>query len=136
MEQMRKAIWVILAMAVLASSAMVGVRGDDTRTLVKKVKGEKVCLKGWECNTWSKYCCNETITDLFQTYQFENLFSKRNSPVAHAVGFWDYQSFILAAALYEPLGFGTTGGKVMQMKEISAFLGHVGAKTSCMELAS
>lgn len=116
-------------MVVLASS--VGVRGDDTKTLVKKVKGERVCMKGWECNYWSKYCCNETISDLFQVYQFENLFSKRNSPVAHAVGFWDYQSFILAAALYEPLGFGTTGGKLMQMKEVAAFLGHVGAKTSC-----
>ncbi|OAY72535.1 Chitinase-like protein 1 [Ananas comosus] len=47
------------------------------------------------------------------------LFSKRNAPVAHAVGFWDYQSFITAAALYEPLGFGTTGGKQMQMKEVA-----------------
>ncbi|XP_010069371.2 chitinase-like protein 1 [Eucalyptus grandis] len=132
MEEMRRAIWVILATAVLASSVMVGVRGDDTKTLVKKVKGQKVCMKtGWECNTWSKYCCNETISDIFQTYQFENLFSKRNSPVAHAVGFWDYQSFILSAALYEPLGFGTTGNTTMQMMEVAAFLGHVGAKTSC-----
>ncbi|XP_030460806.1 chitinase-like protein 1 [Syzygium oleosum] len=131
MEEMRKAIWVILAMAVFASSAMVGVRGDDTKILVKKVKGEKVCMQGWECNTWSKYCCNQTITNFFQTYQFENLFSKRNSPVAHAIGFWDFQSFITAAALYEPLGFGTTGGHLMQMKEIAAFLGHVGAATSC-----
>ncbi|KAF3331228.1 chitinase-like protein 1 [Carex littledalei] len=93
-------------------------------------KKEKVCDKGWECKN-SKFCCNETITDFFQVYQFENLFSKRNAPVAHAVGFWDYQSFILAAAQYEPLGFGTTGGKHMAMKEVAAFLGHVGSKTSC-----
>lgn len=99
--------------------------------IVKKVKGEKVCDQGWECKGFSKYCCNQTITDFFQTYQFENLFSKRNSPVAHAVGFWDYRSFIQAAAGYEPLGFGTTGGQKMQMKEIAAFLGHVGCKTSC-----
>ncbi|KAH7673969.1 Glycoside hydrolase family 19 protein [Dioscorea alata] len=91
---------------------------------------EKVCDKGWECSN-SKFCCNETITDFFQVYQFENLFAKRNSPVAHAVGFWDFHSFITAAALYEPLGFGTTGGKQMGMKEVAAFLGHVGSKTSC-----
>jgi hypothetical protein len=96
----------------------------------KEEKKEKVCNKGWECKN-SKFCCNETITDFFQVYQFENLFSKRNAPVAHAVGFWDYQSFILAAAEYEPLGFGTTGGKKMAMKEVAAFLGHVGSKTSC-----
>lgn len=93
-------------------------------------KKQKTCDKGWECKD-SVFCCNETITDLFQVYQFENLFAKRNSPVAHAVGFWDYHSFITAAALFEPLGFGTTGGKTMQMKEIAAFLGHVGSKTSC-----
>ena len=91
---------------------------------------EKKCTKGWECKD-SVYCCNQTITDLFQVYQFEQLFAKRNSPVAHAVGFWDYHSFITAAAEFEPLGFGTTGGKTMQMREIAAFLGHVGAKTSC-----
>ncbi|KAG6533785.1 chitinase-like protein 1 [Zingiber officinale] len=90
----------------------------------------KTCDKGWECSG-SIYCCNETITDYFQVYQFENLFSKRNSPVAHAVGFWDYHSFITAAAVYEPLGFGTTGDKETKMMEIAAFLGHVGSKTSC-----
>lgn len=95
-----------------------------------KGKKEKVCTKGWECQG-SKYCCNLTISDYFQVYQFENLFSKRNSPISHAVGFWDYQSFILASTLFQPLGFGTTGGKLMQMKEIAAFLGHVGSQTSC-----
>ncbi|ONK81870.1 uncharacterized protein A4U43_C01F33710 [Asparagus officinalis] len=80
----------------------------------------KVCDKGWECKN-SIYCCNETITDYFQVYQFENLFAKRNAPVAHAVGFWDYHSFITAA----------TGNKTMKMREIAAFLGHVGSRTSC-----
>ncbi|KAJ8485025.1 hypothetical protein OPV22_017510 [Ensete ventricosum] len=91
---------------------------------------QKTCDKGWECSG-SVYCCNETITDYFPAYQFENLFSKRNTPVAHAVGFWDFQSFITAAALFEPLGFGTTGDKQTKMKEVAAFLGHVGSKTSC-----
>lgn len=104
---------------------------SNTEAMVKYHKGKKLCDKGWECKGWSMYCCNLTITDYFQTYQFENLFSKRNSPVAHAVGFWDYHSFITAAALYEPLGFGTTGNKTMQMIEVAAFLAHVGSKTSC-----
>ncbi|KAF6159756.1 hypothetical protein GIB67_030014 [Kingdonia uniflora] len=91
---------------------------------------DKVCTKGWECKS-STYCCNQTISDFFQTYQFENLFPKRNSPIAFAAGFWDYRSFITASAKYQALGFGTTGGKKMQMLEVAAFLGHVGGKTSC-----
>ncbi|CAL0308316.1 unnamed protein product [Lupinus luteus] len=105
---------------------------SSTKAIVKyTTKGKKLCDKGWECKGWSIYCCNLTITDYFQVYQFENLFSKRNTPLAHAVGFWDFHSFINAASLYEPLGFGTTGNKTTQMMEIAAFLGHVGSKTSC-----
>ena len=123
-------IWFVVVVALLMVVQLVN--GDDsTKTLVKYSKGKKLCDKGWECKGWSIYCCNLTITDYFQTYQFENLFAKRNTPVAHAVGFWDYYSFITAAALYEPLGFGTTGNKTLQMMEIAAFLGHVGSKTSC-----
>ncbi|KAK9268397.1 hypothetical protein L1049_000146 [Liquidambar formosana] len=123
---------VIVVVMAICMANMVLVNGDSsTKILMKTVKGKKVCDQGWECKGWSVYCCNQTISDFFQTYQFENLFSKRNSPVAHAVGFWDYHSFITAAALYQPLGFGTTGGKLMQMKEVAAFLGHVGSKTSC-----
>ncbi|GLU20132.1 hypothetical protein SLE2022_363450 [Rubroshorea leprosula] len=108
------------------------VNGDESvKPVVKIVKGKKLCDKGWECKGLSAYCCNETISDYFQAYQFENLFSKRNEPVAQAAGFWDYNSFITAAALYQPLGFGTTGGKLQGMKEVAAFLGHVGSKTSC-----
>ncbi|GKV03950.1 hypothetical protein SLEP1_g16180 [Rubroshorea leprosula] len=127
---MNRAIALVFVVAVLANLAVIA-SGDDKKILVKTVKGKKVCTQGWECSWWSQYCCNQTISDLFEVYNFEELFSKRNSPVAHAVGFWDYQSFILAAAKYEPLGFGTTGGKLMQKKEIAAFLAHVGAKTSC-----
>ncbi|XP_072993218.1 chitinase-like protein 1 [Typha latifolia] len=113
----------VVVLGLIAVMALLGVASAKTGKA-------KTCDKGWECKG-SVYCCNDTITDFFQVYQFENLFSKRNTPVAHAVGFWDYQSFITAASLYEPLGFGTTGGKQMQMTEIAAFLGHVGSKTSC-----
>ncbi|KAM7489965.1 hypothetical protein LguiB_027449 [Lonicera macranthoides] len=131
MEARNKVGFVLLAICVFAF--VNNVMGDDSspEILVKKVKGKKVCDQGWECKGWSEYCCNQTISKYFQTYNFEDLFSKRNSPVAHAVGFWDYRSFILAAAVYQPHGFGTTGGKKMQTKEVAAFLGHVGSKTSC-----
>lgn len=124
--------WCVLFVTV-AIMLVLAVNGDEesVKPLVKKVKGKKVCIKGWECKVWSVYCCNQTISDYFDSYQFENLFAKRNSPVAHAVGFWDYHSFITAAAEYQPLGFGTTGGKLSGMKEVAAFFGHVGSKTSC-----
>ena len=126
-----------LAMASLAAVANAGEKkvyaanGEEKKILTRTVRGQKQCLQGWECPYYSKFCCNETIGDVFQVYQFENLFSTRNSPVAHAVGSWDYQSFILASVHFQPLGFCTTGGKQMQMKELAAFLAHVGAKTSC-----
>ncbi|MBA0627639.1 hypothetical protein Godav_022450 [Gossypium davidsonii] len=133
MADFKKATALILTVALLVNLAlMVDADGDDDKKIrVRKHKGEKQCIQGWECSYWSKYCCNQTISDVFEVYQFEDLFAKRNSPLAHAVGFWDYHSFILAASIYEPLGFGTTGGKHMQMKEVAAFLAHVGAKTSC-----
>ncbi|KAJ4793979.1 Chitinase [Rhynchospora pubera] len=95
---------------------------------------EKICDAGWECSG-SKYCCNETISKFFQVYQFEQLFPKRNDDLlAHAQHFWDYHSFITASSLFQPLGFGATGAKKMQMKEVAAFLGHVGAKTTCGDM--
>jgi hypothetical protein len=128
MEARNRAGLVILSICIFVFAT---VFADTSEILVKKVKGKKVCDQGWECKGWSEYCCNQTISQYFQTYNFEELFSKRNTPVAFAVGFWDYRSFITAAAVYQPQGFGTTGGKQMQTKEIAAFLGHVGSKTSC-----
>ncbi|KAG6504432.1 hypothetical protein ZIOFF_036765 [Zingiber officinale] len=115
---------IVLVLLLLAAAACTIAAASKTK------KAGKVCDKGWECKG-SVYCCNQTISDFFQVYQFENLFSKRNTPIAHAVGFWDYQAFITASADYQPLGFGTTGGKQTQMQEVAAFLGHVGSKTSC-----
>ncbi|KAL8152355.1 hypothetical protein V2J09_010115, partial [Rumex salicifolius] len=125
--------WSCFVVVLIAAALLADVSAGDSSDLlqVKKVKGERVCTKGWECKSWSKYCCNETISDYFQVYNFEQIFAKRNTPVAHAVGFWDYQSFIIAASDFEHLGFGTTGGPVMGQKEMAAFFGHVGSKTSC-----
>ncbi|KAH9621441.1 hypothetical protein KSS87_016140 [Heliosperma pusillum] len=131
MASKKRANTLILIVAVVTLLVNVSKCDVSEETKVKTVKGKKVCTRGWECATWSKYCCNQTISDYFQTYQFENLFAKRNSPVAHAVGFWDYEAFITAAAGFQPLGFGTTGGKRTSQLEVAAFLAHVGAKTSC-----
>lgn len=129
-----------LALTVLIITAAAGFRSaaadSAKQIIVKTVKGQKLCDQDWECKGLSKYCCNQTISDFFQTYQFEDLFAKRNTPVAHAAGFWDYKSFITAAAVYQPHGFGTHGGLETQMKEVAAFLGHVGAKTSCKQAAT
>ncbi|KAH9303023.1 hypothetical protein KI387_014606, partial [Taxus chinensis] len=92
-------------------------------------KGAKICDKGWECK--GEFCCNKTITQVFTVDQFETLFPKRNTPIAHAVGFWDYHSFIAAAAMYEGIGFGTTGGMLMQQKELAAFFANIAAETTC-----
>ncbi|PWA50399.1 chitinase [Artemisia annua] len=111
------------------------VDADTSPVIVKKVKGKKVCDQGWECKGRSEYCCNLTISltisQYFDYYQFEELFLKRNTPVAKAVGFWDYKSLITAAAIYQPKGFGTTGNKTTKMLEVAAFLAHVGSQTSC-----
>ncbi|KAH9727881.1 Chitinase-like protein 1 [Citrus sinensis] len=132
MKMKNGSVAMTLTVALVLALAVSLANGDESeKVIVKKLKGKKVCIKGWECPTWSKFCCNETISDYFQVYQFENFFSKRNTPVAHAVGFWDYQSFITATVKYQPLGFGTTGTKLDKMKEICAFLAHVGCKTSC-----
>jgi hypothetical protein len=116
---MRETLWAALLLLLAVSSAAAG-RNE-----------EKVCDKGWECRG-SRFCCNDTIRDYLKTGQFEELFPNRNDPnLAHAAGSWDYQSFVSAAALFEPRGFGTTGGMQMGMMEVAAFIGHVGAKTSC-----
>ena len=76
-------------------------------------------------------CCGGAVSEYFQSSQFENIFSKRNSLEAHAVSFWNYQSFVTASAQYQSYGFGTTYWKLMGMKEVAAFLAHVASKTSC-----
>ncbi|KAK4596440.1 hypothetical protein RGQ29_014464 [Quercus rubra] len=81
-------------------------------------------------------CCRGAVRNYFKMDQFENIFSKRNSLEVedHAnKGFWDYQSFITASALYQPYGFGTTymNWTFFGTKEVAAFLAHVATKISC-----
>ncbi|KAI5001879.1 hypothetical protein ZWY2020_026529 [Hordeum vulgare] len=100
---------------------------------VAEASGEEACDKGWECSG-IRLCSNGTIigTDGVNIHasHFEELFPRRNDPIAHASGFWNYRVFIAAAALFEPRGFGTTGGREVAVKEVAAFLAHVGVSTS------
>lgn len=95
---------------------------------------EEVALKSKKCVKGLTECKNKTISEIFTVDQFESLFSHRNAPMAHAQGFWDYHSFITAAAHFEPKGFGTTGGDLVQKKELAAFFAHVATETSCESL--
>ncbi|XP_074265923.1 uncharacterized protein LOC141588376 [Silene latifolia] len=53
-----------------------------------------------------------------KTIKGKKVFVYRNWPQAHAVGFWDYQAFIVASNGYQHLGFRTTGGNLMSMLEL------------------
>ncbi|RAL54381.1 hypothetical protein DM860_001509 [Cuscuta australis] len=126
-----------LMVMLVAAAAAVAVNGDGEvsktpPTVVRVQNGVQYCTKR-DCSSerGSRFCCNLTMSDIFDVYQFEELFQKRNTPLAHAVDFWDYRSFVLAASTYGPKGFCTTGGKKQQMLELAAFLGHVGSQTSC-----
>ncbi|XP_039026102.1 chitinase-like protein 2 [Hibiscus syriacus] len=65
-----------------------------------------------------------------KTYQFENLFAKRNTRWLMRLGSRITILHYGGGSVSAPR-FGTTGGKLMSMKEVAAFLGHVGSKTSC-----
>lgn len=106
-----------------AAAAAAAAADENEETKFKKI----LCGKVTDCK-------NKTISELFTVDQFETLFSHRNAPMAHAQGFWDYHSFITAAAHYEPKGFGTTGGDIVQKRELAAFFAHIATETSCESL--
>ncbi|KAH7284121.1 hypothetical protein KP509_34G040100 [Ceratopteris richardii] len=83
------------------------------------------CKEGKKCET------NKTIAQIFSEQDFDTLFPQRNLPIAHAAGFWNHYEFIQAAAMFEPLGFATTGDEIMQRTELAAFLAHVAHETTC-----
>ncbi|KAH7424249.1 hypothetical protein KP509_12G097100 [Ceratopteris richardii] len=83
------------------------------------------CKEGKKCER------NMTIAQFFSAEDFDTLFPQRNLPVAHAAGFWNHYDFIQAAAMFEPLGFCTTGDLMMQKIELAAFLAHVAHETTC-----
>lgn len=75
---------------------------------------------------------NLTFTEAFTSDNFYDFFPNINSPIAHANGFYTYQSLVEAAGMFEKEGFGLVGGSDTQKREISAFLAHAAHDTTCM----
>ena len=97
-----------------------------------------------------RICCNGSVSQNVQYTQFtrmsrydrrsitvgpSNNQTYKNKPSSWSKEFWNYTSFITAAAQYQPSGFGTTykdGGKVSLGKmEVAALLAHIGSKVTC-----
>jgi hypothetical protein len=74
---------------------------------------------------------NLTFTEAFTSDDFYAFFPHINSQIAHAQGFYDYESFVTAAGMFEKQGFGLVGGSETQIQEISAFLAHAAHETTC-----
>ena len=77
-------------------------------------------------------CCSGNVSQNVQSSVF---YRTDSEPSSWSKEFWNYTSFITAAAQYEPYGFGTTykdGGKVSLGKmEVAALLAHIGSKVTC-----
>ena len=89
-------------------------------------------------------CCSGNVSQNVPLGQYNRLaaFSRGRvfngtyqKPSSWSKEFWNYTSFITAAAQYQPSGFGTTykdGGKVSLGKmEVAALLAHIGSKVTC-----
>ncbi|KAF3949218.1 hypothetical protein CMV_024888 [Castanea mollissima] len=90
-------------------------------------------------------CCKGSVSQNVQHAKFISMGSLRanrpafepskNKPSSWSIEFWNYKSFITAAAQYQPSGFGTTykdGGNVSLGKmEVAALLAHIGSKVTC-----
>ena len=93
-------------------------------------------------------CCSGSVSQNVQYAQFNSITERAvasrgpvfnrtddQKPSPWSIEFWNYTSFITAAAQYQPYGFGTTykdGGKVSLGKmEVAALLAHIGSKVTC-----
>ncbi|KAG8483272.1 hypothetical protein CXB51_022364 [Gossypium anomalum] len=104
---------------------------------VKPLLKAKLCDKGWECKGWSQFCCNQTILIISKLINWRTFFAKRNTTRWHM----RLGSGITILSLRLRLSISLmvlvpTGGKLQSTKEVAAFLGQVGSKTSCKWLWS
>lgn len=74
---------------------------------------------------------NITFTEALTSEYFYAFFPNINNPLAHAQGFYTYESLVIAAGMFEKEGFGLVGGSEVQQREIAAFLAHVAHETTC-----
>ncbi|CAM8913090.1 unnamed protein product [Rhodiola kirilowii] len=122
--------WIAIAAVLILCGGLVAGEESATKPLVKIVKGKKVCVKGWSVARGRSIVVIDDF-GLFSGVSVRESFREEELAGGARGWIWDYHSFITAAAVYQPLGFGTTGNKTTQMMEVAAFLGHVGSKTSC-----
>ena len=87
-------------------------------------------------------CCNGSVSQNVPTTRFNRLtvYSRGpdfngtyQKPSSWSKEFWNYTSFITAAAQYQPSGFGTTykDGVFLGKMEVAALLAHIGSKVTC-----
>ena len=93
-------------------------------------------------------CCKGNVSQNVQYTQFNrmslyargsitvgpsNNHTYKNKPSSWSKEFWNYTSFITAAAQYQAYGFGTTykDGVSLGQMEIAALLAHIGSKVTC-----
>ena len=74
-------------------------------------------------------CCSGNVSQNVRRSQFD----RSTKPSSWSKEFWNYTSFITAAAQYEPYGFGTTykDGVFLGKMEVAALLAHIGSKVTC-----
>jgi hypothetical protein len=78
---------------------------------------------------------NLTFAEAFPEDLYNQFFPHMNDPIAHAQGFYDYQSLVTAANMFAKQGFGLVGGSNVQKQEIAAFLAHAAHDTTCNSLS-
>ena len=85
-----------------------------------------------------RICCNGSVGQNVQNTQFKRMSTydragKTYEPSSWSKEFWNYTSFITAAAQYQAYGFGTTykDGVSLGKMEIAALLAHIGSKVTC-----
>lgn len=74
---------------------------------------------------------NLTITEAITSDDYFKFFPNMNAPLAHAQGYYSYDSFVAAAGIFAKDGFGLVGGSDTQKRELAAFFAHVAHETTC-----
>ena len=76
-------------------------------------------------------CCSGNVSQNVRRSQFDRM--SITKPSSWSKEFWNYTSFITAAAQYQPSGFGTTykDGVFLGKMEVAALLAHIGSKVTC-----
>ena len=134
MEYKWNVLFTIVAFILVLVNGVID-QSDGRRCLIcHKVRRKEIC----------RHCKLMEVSQNIQDTQFNRMNpydrdtynrTYKYKPSSWSFEFWNYTSFITAAAQYQPYGFGTTyedGGKVSLGKmEVAALLAHIGSKVTC-----